>query len=57
MMFVAVLAILTLFAGCGYSDYDSGDRYYSSNDHNRDGHISGKEFHDAVGDFMGDHGY
>lgn len=56
MMLMAVLTILTLFAGCG-SDYDSGDRYYASNDHNRDGHISGKEFHSAVDDFMKDHGY
>lgn len=55
------LLALSLIGGCsgGSSggDYDKSDKYYSSNDYNSDGYLSGNEFQSAVSDYMDDHGY
>lgn len=38
-------------------NYNKNDSYYRNNDSDRDGYINDKEFQNAVGDFMDDHGY
>ncbi len=67
---IAVIAVLTMYSlsaiGCGSSskrsstgngNYNKNDSYYSNNDSNKDGNINDKEFQNAVGDWMDDHGY
>lgn len=44
-------------SGKSSGNYDKNDKYYSENDHDHDGYINDKEFQDAVGDWMDDHGY
>lgn len=38
-------------------NYDKNDSYYKNNDSDNDGYIDDKEFQNAVGDWMDDHGY
>lgn len=38
-------------------NYNKNDSYYRNNDSDKDGYINDKEFQNAVGDFMDDHGY
>ena len=65
---IAAIVLLAIIGACtddggssGNSntkyEYDVNDKYYRENDHNKDGKISDKEFQDAVGDWLDDHGY
>ena len=60
---IVVIGVLILFGliSSGNSssnyEYNRNDKYYRNNDTNNDGKIDGNEFHNAVDDWMNDHGY